>query len=40
VSVNETCIDPPIAANTVLRVFQSTYFGNDAGQVEQAGCVS
>jgi len=23
-----------------VRAFQSVYFGNDAGQVEQAGCVS
>jgi hypothetical protein len=28
-----------MAEKTVLRVFQSMYFGNDAGQVEQAGCV-
>ena len=40
VSVNDACVDPPMAENTVFRVFQSMYFGNDAGQVAQAGCVS
>ena len=28
-----------MAANTWLRVFQSWYLGNEAGQVAQAGCV-
>jgi hypothetical protein len=33
-------IDPPITLNTWLRSRQSMYFGKDAGQVLQAGCVS
>ena len=39
VSTNEACVDPPIAANTWFRVFQSWYFGNEAGHVAHAGCV-
>ncbi len=40
VRTNDAGVEPPMAENTVLRVLQSLYFGNDAGQVAQAGCVS
>jgi hypothetical protein len=36
----EAGVDPPIAEKTRLRSRQSWYLGNEAGQVEHAGCVS
>ena len=39
VITKDTKLDPPIALNTRFRVFQSWYFGNDAGHVSHAGCV-
>src|SRR5260370_19698292 len=40
VMTNDPPASPPMAANTWLRVFQSQYFGYEAGQVLHAGCVS
>src|SRR5262245_60601169 len=40
VRTSEPSDEPPIAANTWLRSFQSVYFGNDAGHVAHAGCTA
>src|SRR5262252_6350084 len=40
VITNACNVEPPIADKTWFRVFQSMYFGYDAGHVLHAGCVS